>query len=183
MKLFATILSKLFEPMVSVAVILLFAFLQSGVSWPATLLWLVILIGPPAAMRVWARRNLGLDWDIKNRRRRILPATILLLILLYDLVLVHYFAPAFVFRLFRFFFIWMLGFLMITAWVTKISGHTAVSALAVGFILLWYGWGWWPVLITVPLVAWARVIRRDHTVGQVIAGAAYSWGLMSLMGI
>ena len=65
--------------------------------------------------------------------------------------------------------------------VWKISGHASVAALATGLIIQWFGWYWWPILLIVPLVAWARVVRRDHTVGQVIAGAVYSWGLIQLV--
>jgi membrane-associated phospholipid phosphatase len=54
----------------------------------------------------------------------------------------------------------------------KISVHAAVSAGSAAMLVLVYG----PVaLATLPLVAlvgWSRVVLRDHTVAQVIAGAA-----------
>lgn len=57
-----------------------------------------------------------------------------------------------------------------TAW--KISVHTAVSAGALVMLALAYG-PW--VLAAAPLVAlvgWSRVVLRDHTPAQVLAGAA-----------
>lgn len=57
-----------------------------------------------------------------------------------------------------------------TAW--KISVHTAVSAGALVMLALAYG-PW--VLTAAPLVAlvgWSRVVLRDHTPAQVLAGAA-----------
>ncbi|WKV74201.1 phosphatase PAP2 family protein [Streptomyces sp. PCS3-D2] len=55
-----------------------------------------------------------------------------------------------------------------TAW--KISVHTAVSAGAL--VMLAFAYGPW-VLVAVPLVAlvgWSRVVLRDHTLAQVLAG-------------
>ena len=178
MKKFATILSKIFDPMVGMAVVLLLALLRSGVSWPITWIWLLVLVGPPIIARLKALRHHGLDWDIRDRRRRIVPFVILLAMIACDLVLLKLFAPAAIFRLFLLFFVWTVGFLFVTAFATKISGHAAGNALAAGLIILWYGWQWWPVLFIVPLVGWARVVRRDHTVGQVILGAVYSWGMI-----
>ncbi|MEK7119781.1 MAG: phosphatase PAP2 family protein [Patescibacteria group bacterium] len=180
MKKFATILSKIFDPMVGMAVVLLLALLRSGVSWAATFFWLFILIGPSIVMRVWAWLRHGLDWDIKDRRRRIVPFFILLVMIACDLVLLTLFAPVALFRLFLFFFVWTAGFFLITVFATKISGHAAGNALAAGLIILWYGWQWWPILLIVPLVGWARVVRRDHTVGQVIVGVLYSWSILLL---
>lgn len=178
MKNFASIVSRIFDPMVSMTAVLVLAFLRSGASWPVLLIWLIILVGPPTLLRLQAMKRAGLDWDIKDRKRRIVPFVMLLLLILFDLILLMLFAPIALFQLFIFFFVWTLGFLFITAYVTKISGHAAGNALATGFMILWYGWQWWPVLLVVPLVSWARVVRRDHTVGQVMLGAVYSWGLL-----
>lgn len=180
MKKFATILSKIFDPMVGMAVVLLLALLRSGVSWFIALLWLFILIGPPTIMRLQALQRVGLDWDIRDRRRRIVPLVILLTMIVCDLVFLKLFAPVALFRLFLFFFVWTAGFFLITVFATKISGHAAGNALAAGLIIFWYGWQWWPILLIVPLVGWARVVRRDHTVGQVIVGVLYSWSILLL---
>lgn len=59
---------------------------------------------------------------------------------------------------------------VITRW-WKISLHSAVAGGAAATLVLIYGrWA----LVTVPvvaLVAWARVVVRDHTLAQVVAGA------------
>lgn len=178
MKNFASIVSRIFDPMVGMAVVLLLALLRSGASWFIALLWLFILIGPPTIMRLWAKQRVGLDWNIRDRRRRIVPFVIFLVMIAGDLVLLKFFAPAALFRLFLFFFVWTAGFFLITAFATKISGHAAGNALAAGLIIFWYGWQWWPILLIVPLVGWARVVRRDHTIPQVIMGALYSWVLL-----
>jgi len=52
----------------------------------------------------------------------------------------------------------------------KISGHaTAISGLSV-FIVAALGWSLAPVLVMVPLVAWARIRTYSHTFWQTIAG-------------
>lgn len=59
---------------------------------------------------------------------------------------------------------------VITQW-WKISLHSAVAGGACATLVLIYGPS---LLVTVPvvaLVAWSRVVVRDHTVAQVIAGA------------
>ena len=53
----------------------------------------------------------------------------------------------------------------------KISAHVA-TASGVSFLLLgFFGWLATPFLLLIPIVAWARVYMRRHTVGQVVAGA------------
>ncbi|GAB4098492.1 phosphatase PAP2 family protein [Sinomonas halotolerans] len=72
----------------------------------------------------------------------------------------------------------------------KLSGHaSAVAAAALGTVLL-LGPAWWPVLVVVPAVGWARVMLGAHTVGQVLAGFVVGpavivglwWALLSLAG-
>lgn len=52
----------------------------------------------------------------------------------------------------------------------KISGHTtAVSGLSV-FMVAALGWSMYPVLMIVPLVAWARIRTQSHSFWQTVAG-------------
>lgn len=52
----------------------------------------------------------------------------------------------------------------------KISGHTtAISGLSV-FIVAALGWSMSPILMIVPLVAWARIKTQSHSFWQTIAG-------------
>jgi len=52
----------------------------------------------------------------------------------------------------------------------KISGHTtAISGLSV-FIVAALGWSMSPVLMIVPLVAWARIRTQSHSLWQTVAG-------------
>ncbi|MEJ2758355.1 MAG: hypothetical protein P8046_07735 [Anaerolineales bacterium] len=59
-------------------------------------------------------------------------------------------------------------FVITTHW--KISGHaTAISGLSV-FMVAAMGWSMSPVLVMVPLVAWARIRTKSHSFWQTVAG-------------
>jgi hypothetical protein len=139
---------------------------------------------PAVAYRLWAKYKDGLDWDIHDRMRRIKPMLFLLIFLAIATVVAGVIEPKLL-SLLVIFLAWFIGFFIITAGWTKISGHTGGDALATGMVVASYGWQWWPILLIVPVVAWARVVRGDHTIFQVCLGAAYSWILLfavSLLG-
>ncbi|MBU1327364.1 hypothetical protein KKB64_02195 [Patescibacteria group bacterium] len=127
-----------------------------------------------AGLLIWAiRKKRVKDWDISDRRQRMKALTVLAVILSVYVVIIYMFANAFFIRLFFMFFVWFMGFFAITArW--KISGHVGVLTLAIFSIIQWFGWRFWLLYFAVPLVAWARVADRRHTVHQVIAGGMYS---------
>ncbi len=54
----------------------------------------------------------------------------------------------------------------------KISVHTSVSAGAVAILTVGVGLWWTAAFPLVALIGWSRVALRDHTLGQVVAGAA-----------
>jgi hypothetical protein len=60
--------------------------------------------------------------------------------------------------------------LVTLAW--KISIHVAVVTGAIVILLLVFGPGALMLAPAVALVAWARIVLRDHTLGQTVAGAA-----------
>lgn len=176
----ATIISRVFEPALTLTLTLFVGAIHLGLSFWNTCGWLLILVGPIICYRLWARFRLGLDWDIKDRKRRIKPFATLLILLFIDFALVRIWEPRFIPMLITYI-IWVSGFLVITALWTKISGHAAGNALATGFLIQWFGWDWWPILLIVPIIAWARVVRKDHTIWQVVAGATYSWLLLVIL--
>jgi membrane-associated phospholipid phosphatase len=77
------------------------------------------------------------------------------------------------------------AFLLLVTFKWKISGHgAAISSLAV-YLCGLYGAAAAPALLTIPLVAWARLRLRRHTLLQTIcgslAGAAFTLGLLAAM--
>jgi membrane-associated phospholipid phosphatase len=61
----------------------------------------------------------------------------------------------------------------------KISLHTAFTAAAVTIVSLVYGTAAIWTLLFLPLVAWARIELKQHSVAQVISGAALAAGIVA----
>ena len=181
MQLLATIISRVFEPYIVVLALAVIgamhAGLQGGTLATYLLFFILGIMLPIFVFRVWLVKKKGLTWDIHERKKRIKPLLALIAFVLLDYVLIAQWHNTVLSQLFLIFLVWVIGFFVVTLF-WKISGHAGTIALATGLIISWFGWGWWPVILTVPLVAWARVVRRDHTILQVIAGALYSWVLL-----
>jgi hypothetical protein len=63
----------------------------------------------------------------------------------------------------------------------KISMHVAVMASCITALIFLFGWNAVPLIGLLPLQGWARVYRRRHTLGQVVAGALLAPMLTILM--
>ncbi len=186
MNLIATIISRLFEPFVMFSVVTITAAMHSGLaasSIPFFVGLLVLMIGIPVALLTWAIRTKRVDnWDVSIREQRIVPMIILLALTCVYLFVVSRFGNSQLTNLFVLYFVWLVGFFLVTLkW--KISGHTSANALATGLLVHMFGWSLWPILLIIPLVAWARVVRRDHTIAQVVVGAVYSWILVFIFSL
>jgi membrane-associated phospholipid phosphatase len=179
MKLLATIITRIFEPVVILPLTAVIGFLQTPRSMEEIIQFLLIffvgMIFPPIALLLYAIKIKKItNWDITERKERIIPIIVLLCLLIIDDVVLYLFGytdTCMVFVVFTFF---LLGFFIITQ-KFKISMHTGANAFATGFFLYWFGLPYWPVLLIVPLVGWSRVVRKNHTIAQVITGALYGW--------
>jgi len=60
---------------------------------------------------------------------------------------------------------------MIVNFFWKISVHTAFASAFFSIALVLYGYSALGFILLVPMMAWARVYLKEHTVGQVTAGA------------
>jgi membrane-associated phospholipid phosphatase len=56
----------------------------------------------------------------------------------------------------------------------KASGHAAGVAGPISALIFLYGWVATPFLALLPLVTWARVRTKGHTVGQIVVGSCLS---------
>lgn len=152
----ATLISRIFEPAILISIIF-FVTTRSA-------FWLFVIIGPILGYRLWLKRKQNLDWDITDRKKRVMPLLFLCIFLILINMLVRVFAPR-LFSLSVLFLLWTIGFFLITL-KYKISGHVAVATLFALF---------WPVtFFIVPLVAWSRVVLKRHTKGEVTLGFFYS---------
>lgn len=165
-----TLISRLFDPFLMLAVVFFVTLWGDPVLVPA-IMGMVLL---PFLLYFFAwKMKIISDWDMRNRSER--PGV------LWTLVIVEI-VCFLLFQLWSLFPILLaiIGFTLITH-VWKISGHTMSAALASGAIIIRFGWSFWPVLLIVPLVAWSRVVRKNHTIVQVVAGALYSWIILVLI--
>ena len=160
----ATIISLVFDPFLMLAVV--FVVILSGS--PAFVPAFFVMVVLPLVLFIfaWKTRRVS-NWDVSDRRQR--PK------ILWTLVGIETMGTI-AFQLWPVIpiIIVITVFTVITHF-WKISGHAMAAALATGTLVAHYGFVWWPVLLVVGVVAWARVVRRDHTLAQVIAGALYSW--------
>ena len=167
MLMFATLISRLFDPFIMLAVVCIVLLSHTTVFIPA---FISMVIVPLALFFIAWKTKFVSNWDVSNRQER--PKLFWPLIAIETISIV-------VFQLW--FLIPMIvafaGFALITHF-WKISGHTFASALATGVLVSRFGWQWWPALFIVPLVVWSRVVRKNHTITQVIVGALYAWLLV-----
>lgn len=174
----ALLISRLLDPLWVIPAVTMLGARRSGLEGFALIRFLLIItifmVGIPLVLRILYRPS---GWDISNRAHRPKALVILLLLGIAYIILARIFGNAKLMHLFVLYELWMAGFFVIS-FFWKISGHAGGIALAVGLLIAWYGWDWWPILLLVPLMGWARVVSKNHTVAQVTAGVLYSWGLL-----
>lgn len=170
---FALIVSRLLDPLwVIPAMTLLQTYKQGFVFTFVIMIFMLIL---PLILRLLYMR--GRNWDISTRADRPKAIVALLFLGLINCLVAAIWGNPNLIKLFVFYEVWMAGYLVISMFL-KISGHAGAITLATGLIILWFGWNWWPILILVPLMGWARVVTKNHTVAQVATGTAYSFILL-----
>jgi hypothetical protein len=183
----ATIISRLFEPFVVMGVMAWLAVTHSTLPEASRLpffcIAILITIGLPVLLLLVSLKKRWItDWDIHTRAERPKALAILICIEAVSIMTLRTIADPFLVMFMMVLLVWLTGFSVITL-SFKISGHSGITALATGLIITWFGWGYWPVLLAVPIVAWSRVIRKDHTLVQVIAGAFYSWAILWVLSV
>jgi len=176
-------------PMVAIAgLVLALRMLEK----PKDAWWLLYFMGLTVALPVgyiiWkVRRGEITDFHVRVREQRIRPLSLAVaggMASLTGLWLGH--APIGLMALASMG-VMQVAFLLLVTLKWKISGHgAAVSSLAV-FLCGLYGTAAAPALLTIPLVAWARLRLRRHTLWQTIcgslAGAAFTLGLLAAVPI
>lgn len=175
---FPTLISRIFEPVVVFSVLILVALTRSGLEGFAYYrfigIFFLLMVLPPMSFLIWAVKTKKVsNWDIGDRKQRAYALKIFLGFQIFNILLTWLYGNEYMMRLITFFFLWFLGFYLITLF-WKISGHSGVATLGAILLISWYGWAWWPLLIVLPQVCWARIVRKDHTIGQVVGGVIYS---------
>jgi membrane-associated phospholipid phosphatase len=144
---------------------------HSPVFWLWTGLFLGLCVGVPTLYVVWLTKTAQVsDFHIPIRSQRIKPMLLMLLMFVASIViLLRSNPPAFLAG----FAIVGLGIMTVLFLITlkwKISGHALTASIFCVVCMLVFGGLGGFSFILVPLVAWARVRLRRHTIRQVIAG-------------
>ncbi|BCT77951.1 hypothetical protein SCMU_37930 [Sinomonas cyclohexanicum] len=173
----ARVLSEVFQPPVTVGAALLLSPAASP-GWPGTwwygaiaalftcVLPFAILIGLVLAGKV-------VDHHVSERSQRAPVLAMAIVCVLAGLALLWVLgAPASVLAMVGALIVGIAVLAVVSLW-WKISGHAAAVSSAAVTMLFLFGVQWWPLLLVVPAVGWARVVLRAHTLAQVIAGTIF----------
>ncbi len=178
------LISRLLDPMWVMAIVTIVGAYRYGLYderlWRFG--WVVMLgiVLPQLLLRIqFSKIHAASGWDIKTLKHRPLVIGVLLMFGILNIFLARIFGNEQLGRLFLFYELWLLGFFLVSL-VWKMSGHAGGIALATGLLIQWFGSNWWPILLLVPLMGWARVVTKNHTVGQVVVATLYSWGLLAI---
>ena len=161
-------------PVLGLVGILLVGFaLGMGQIWPQLLLYASLALLLPFGFVLWLlRQGQVSDYNLTRREERFWPMVVSMISALMGwAVLSQMQAPALLLALAATNLAQSVTYFLITLrW--KVSIHSAVAAgLAVlgGAVA---GSPVWALILTVPLIAWSRVVLRRHTLAQTIVGAA-----------
>lgn len=139
-------------------------------------LWLALviplLVVPPLIYLLWlVHRGTIEDIYMPNRKTRLRPLAVLMVWLLGCLGLIRYWEAPPVVESFVLAATILVGILSLVTLFWKISFHGAAISAAATTTVLVAGSYAWPVVLLVPLVGWARVRLKRHTLRQVIYGS------------
>ncbi|MDQ0030004.1 membrane-associated phospholipid phosphatase [Arthrobacter bambusae] len=173
----ARILTEVFQPPVVVSVLLLISPAVQpgfpGTIWFGVLAAFFVCMLPLAYILLMVRLGRLSDHHVSDRRERtavLMLALVSVVVGLVVLNLIH--APTSVSAMI----LALIGGIAVLAAVSlvwKISGHASAISAAAVIVALMFGPVWLPLLLLVPAVGWSRVVLRDHTRSQVIAGSLF----------
>jgi len=173
----AVIISRFLSPHYVAGPLLLVLALGDSTPWARGLLWaagigLLSVVAPLLILKRELRRGGISDWHISDRKERLQPIPVLLSLVVAVaplVLLVTFHGP----RLMVVGAVSALALILFNLVITfnwKISQHVSGIAASATLITATLGIGAAPILLLIPLVAWARVRVGAHTVMQTVAG-------------
>jgi membrane-associated phospholipid phosphatase len=138
--------------------------------WLAGLIPLIVI--PPLGYIFWLVNSGKLeDIYMPQREARLRPLSVLMLWLLLCLGLIRYWEAPPIVAAFLLAGMVLVGILSLITLFWKISFHGATITAAATTTVMVAGYYAWPVMLLVPLVGWARIRLKRHTLQQVIYGS------------
>lgn len=174
---FATIISRVFEPILLFSVLVLLTLSRAALSTRDMLIYCsIVFLGilfPVTGLLIAAilKKKIS-NWDISNRRERVKALAVFLVFLLLGVAGISALGHTVVTNFFLLIAVMYIGFFLITVWF-KISGHMAMATLFAGSMIHWFGGYIWVLLLVLPGLAWSRVVLKRHSTAQVILGTLY----------
>ena len=147
------------------------AFLGTPDAWRwAALFVILVVIVPTLYVYLLLKRGKIETFHIPNRQNRKGVYLVIILSNVLGVIVMLVLGAPFLLLAFGIMGVMQSTLLFLINMYWKISGHTtAISGLSV-FIVAALGWSMYPVLMIVPLVAWARIRTHSHSFWQTIAG-------------
>ena len=159
-------------PLVSVfGIFLMASFLGTPDAWRWAILFVILAVFAPTLYVYWLLKRGKIEtFHIPNRENRTRPYLMIIGSNVAIVLIMLWLRAPFLLLAFGVMGVMQSTLLFLINNYWKISGHTtAISGLSV-FMVAALGWSMSPVLVIVPLVAWARVRTRSHSLWQTVAG-------------
>jgi hypothetical protein len=186
MKLFAKVVTAIIHPVTLMVPAVFIIAYESGESLFSSFLWTFIALIFSGVVGGFVlhgvKKGFFKDLDVSVRKQRVILYPFVIGVVFLFMILVHLMKGPKVLELSSIIFIIALFILDLINRKIKASVHVAaISALVIGFIFIYGGWTVFALLL-IPLIAWARVVLRRHTVKEVIVGAICGI-ILSILGI
>lgn len=174
-KIFAEIVSLILDPLVVLIPVPFFLVYEKTSNLFLSLVWagistffillyfLFILVG--VRLRIFS------DLDLSKREQRPLAFLVGLLLTISYLILLFLLHAPGILQIGTFALILGVVIIAIANMFTKVSWHMAVLSAFLTSIMLIEGWRVLPGFFLLPLVAWARIKTKNHTLFQTILGS------------
>jgi len=156
--------------------------LTAAIAWqysdnPGSIMWwlvglLPLLVVPPLVYLMWlVHKGQLADIYMPDRESRLIPLVVLMLWLVFCMGLMYYLSAPVVLLALVLAAAVLIGALGLVTVFWKISFHGAAISAAVTTTMMMAGSSAWPIMLLVPLVGWARVRLKRHTLRQVVYGS------------
>ncbi|MGD2026901.1 MAG: hypothetical protein PVI99_03715, partial [Anaerolineales bacterium] len=152
-------------------IFLMASFLGTPDAWRWAILFVILAVFAPTLYVYWLLKRGKIEtFHIPNRENRTRPYLMIIGSNVMIVLIMLWLRAPFLLLAFGVMGVMQSTLLFLINNYWKISGHTtAISGLSV-FMVAALGWSMSPVLVMVPLVAWARVRTRSHSLWQTVAG-------------
>lgn len=180
----ARVLSILLGPQIWLPLLFIVIIFRSGLNYqqllvifPSALILQVVI--PLTYLYIAPKVGLATAWDLPKREERYLFLSICFIASLITCFISYYYGTSLLFKL-NLLLLILFTIIFVTTLYWKISLHTSLNTVGSILINYLFGWSLWWVYLSIPLVFWARLVLKRHTLIQLIVGIIISLVGMSL---